>query len=127
MRQRLYIYLLALSLTVMLGIPFVKHHHHGSTVCTAVEYCSEDHAENDRHTSHRHDRTACTERGEYVISRQTDSHDSQTIHINLAATMEPYAVTKPESAEFRRQDFAPAATPRLIAVTHVGMRAPPNC
>ncbi len=73
MWQRLYTLILAVSLSVMLGTPFVSHHHHGSKVCTAKEYCQHDHETNDRHTTHHGDTSPCAERGDCVVSRTTDN------------------------------------------------------
>ena len=72
MKQKLYITIVALTTIVLLALPFIPHHHHESAVCTVVEHCNSDNADNDKHTSHKDDGTKCFEQGSWdVVSVKT--------------------------------------------------------
>ncbi len=132
MRQRLYILILAFSLSVLLGIPFVKHHHHGATVCMASEYCEHDHTQNDRHTSHHGDRSAlCTERSEYVITRSADTDISvsgsftELIGYGTVLQLPPTPVVTANEYFIK----GTVTVPPSGETASIGLRAPPsvNC
>ncbi|MCM1504874.1 MAG: hypothetical protein NC127_06740 [Muribaculum sp.] len=131
MKQRLYILILAFSLSVLLGIPFVKHHHHGATVCTASEYCEHDHTQNDRHTSHHGDRTApCAERGEYVVSRSSDSESTdmscQSVPVIYGYIPERQLPASPTFADGSYPIYGTVTVPTSAESSIHGLRAPPR-
>lgn len=76
MKKKLYITALALTTIVLLALPFIPHHHHESAVCTVVEHCSSDNADNDKHTSHKDDGTKCFEQGSWDVA------SVKTLHTN---------------------------------------------
>lgn len=63
MKRQLHILLLMLATTMLLVASWMPHHHHDSALCTMVEYCSQDHVNNDVHTHHSNDGGECINHG----------------------------------------------------------------
>lgn len=63
MRRQIYIAIVALAALMLLTVSFVPHHHHVNALCTIVEHCKSDNADNDEHTHHHDDGTLCLEKG----------------------------------------------------------------
>ena len=104
MKQKLYITVLALTTIVLLSLPFIPHHHHESAVCTVVEHCSSDNADNDKHTSHKDDGTKCFEQGSWDVASAKTLHTSN-IHYLFPAIVWALSrimgwMSEPAKAEF---------------------------
>ena len=65
---------------MLLAVPFIPHHHHDKALCTVVERCDNDNTDNDEHTGHNDDDTACIENGGFFISK-SNVHNSTSYKI----------------------------------------------
>lgn len=71
---------MALAAIMLLAVPFIPHHHHDKALCTVVERCDNDNTDNDEHTGHNDDDTACIENGGLFISK-SNVHNSTSYKI----------------------------------------------
>ena len=78
MKKNLYITFMALAVFVLLIMPYIPHHHHKGALCTIIEHCEEDDADNDEHTSHNGDNTLCIEDEGFLTSKSDTYHDNLT-------------------------------------------------
>lgn len=69
MKKQSYMVMVLAAVLVLLVASFVPHHHHAYELCTIVEHCEHDNADNDRHTDHADDGTSCVEEGGFVLSK----------------------------------------------------------
>ena len=65
---------------MLLAVPFIPHHHHDKALCTVVERCDNDNTDNDEHTGHNDDSTACIEDGGLFVSK-SDVHNNTSYKI----------------------------------------------
>ena len=84
MKRVIFIFLLALSTLLLLGIPAVAHHHHDGTPCVQKDECAcaeEGHDGQEGHEKHHHHRhyptghdagTHCAGEGEYMPGSAQD-------------------------------------------------------
>jgi hypothetical protein len=80
MKRQVYIAIVALAAIMLLAVPFIPHHHHDKALCTVVEHCDSDNTDNDEHTGHNDDGTACIENGGLFISK-SDAHNNTSYKI----------------------------------------------
>ena len=62
-------------------VPLIPHHHHHDTLCTTVEHCDLDDADNDEHTAHSGDDTHCIEDAKFLISKSETSHQPTVVSL----------------------------------------------
>ena len=77
MKRQVYIAIVALAAIMLLAVPFIPHHHHDKALCTVVECCDSDNTDNDEHTSHNDDGTACIEDGGLFVFK-SDVHNNSS-------------------------------------------------
>lgn len=83
MRKQVYMAMVVMAAVMLLAVPFIPHHHHERALCTIVEHCDSDNTDNDEHTSHNDDGTACIEKGGFFLSK-SDVHDNTNHEITPA-------------------------------------------
>lgn len=70
--RKLYMAFVWLAVIMLLAVSHFPHHHHGSELCTIVEHCEADDADNDKHTLHGGDsKTFCTVNAGLMVSPDT--------------------------------------------------------
>ena len=87
--------IVALAAIMLLAVPFIPHHHHDKALCTVVERCDNDNTDNDKHTGHNDDDTACIEDGGLFVSK-SDVHNNTSYKIIPAFV---YAICRVAIAE----------------------------
>ena len=80
MKRQVYIAIVVLAAIMLLAVTFIPHHHHDNALCTVVEHCDSDNTDNDVHTGHNDDGTACIENGGLFISK-SDAHNNTSYKI----------------------------------------------
>ena len=95
MKRQVYIAIVALATIMLVAVPFFPHHHHNNALCTVVEHCDSDNTDNDEHTGHNDDGTACIENGGFFISK-SDTHNNTYYKIITAFV---YAICRMPIAE----------------------------
>lgn len=70
--KKLYMAFVWLAVIMLLAVSHFPHHHHGSELCTIVEHCEADDADNDKHTMHGVDsQTFCAVNAGLMVSSDT--------------------------------------------------------
>lgn len=75
MKRQVCMATVALAALMLLLVPFIPHHHHDYALCAVVEHCDSDNTDNDKHTSHNDDGTACVEKGGVFVSKSKAHND----------------------------------------------------
>ena len=78
MKKSTYITFTALTVFMLLIMPYIPHQHHEGALCMIVEHCEVDDTDNDEHTSHNGDNTLCIEDERILISKSDTYHDNLT-------------------------------------------------
>lgn len=81
LKKRAYILFLALAAFMLMILPFVPHHHHEMVLCTTVEHCEADDADNDAHTAHNDDGSSCVEKNEFFFAQSTTDFCNPEYHL----------------------------------------------
>lgn len=75
MKRQVCMVTVALAALMLLLVPFIPHHHHDYALCAVVEHCDSDNTDNDKHTRHNDDGTACMEKGGVFVSKSKAHND----------------------------------------------------
>ena len=81
LKRRAYILFVALSAFMLMILPLVPHHHHEMVLCTIVEHCEADDADNDAHTAHNDDGSSCVEKNEFFFTQPTTDFSNPEYHL----------------------------------------------
>ena len=81
LKRRVYILFVALSAFMLMILPLVPHHHHEMVLCTIVEHCEADDADNDAHTAHNDDGSSCVEKNEFFFTQSTTDFSNPEYHL----------------------------------------------
>ena len=81
LKKRAYILFVALAAFMLMILPFVPHHHHEMVLCTTVEHCVADDADNDAHTAHNDDGLSCVEKNEFFFTQPTTDFCNPEYHL----------------------------------------------
>lgn len=66
---------------MLMILPLVPHHHHEMVLCTIVEHCEADDADNDAHTAHNDDGSSCVEKNEIFFTQPTTDFSNPEYHL----------------------------------------------
>lgn len=106
----------------------IPHHHHGAKICTTVEHCDEDDADNNCHTGHtHHGAQPCLEKGTYIVKEATgggDCRETGMFPLSLLATVLSLAVENDEAHARLYYTYQDRILPSGYAAA-VSLRAPP--
>ena len=130
--KKLYMAFVWLAVIMLLAVSHFPHHHHGSELCTIVEHCEADDADNDKHTMHGGDsQTFCAVNAGLMVS--SDTAVKKPCHKPSPAKQPLAAVPAACAAKRQCQPcvtlmHAPLAQPAQSPATGCRpLRAPPSC
>ena len=81
LKRRASILFVALSAFMLMILPLVPHHHHEMVLCTIVEHCEADDADNDAHTAHNDDGSSCVEKNGFFFTQPTTDFNNPEYHL----------------------------------------------
>ena len=67
--------MVALAALMIMILPFMAHHHHGSVICSTQERCNLDHSINDKHTHHHKNEAHC-QKAITILSPSSNTHNT---------------------------------------------------
>lgn len=108
-------------------VPLIPHHHHHGTLCTTIEHCDLDDADNDEHTAHSGDSTHCIEDGKFLISKSETSHQPAVVSLLpfLVAVVNPSAGAAPAASGIRSRGHRAALLYQSADIGHFHTRRGP--
>ncbi len=132
--RKLYMAFVWLAVIMLLAVSHFPHHHHGSELCTIVEHCEADDADNDKHTLHGGDsKTFCTVNAGLMVS--PDTAVKKPCH-KPSPAKQPLLVALPASCTAAKHMCQPcvnlmhaplALQAQSPALGSRSLRAPPSC
>lgn len=126
-KQR-FIWGLYVAVLLFLAKPLLPHHHHGGEACFIVEYCQEDHVDNDAHTHHHGDLSTCGDHGAGACAIKS-SQAKQTLQLrpdflpSVSVFLQPLCLSSIPITEETQVSFF--SIPPAPMGRKGGLRAPP--